>query len=95
MRIGNSSLDSLIGTGPAPVNGTGGESSTIVPTPEGTTTDSVRLSGASSLVGLAKASTSATPPAKLASLAAQLKAGQYQADTAQVSQAVVNGHLQL
>jgi anti-sigma28 factor (negative regulator of flagellin synthesis) len=95
MRIGNSSLDSLIGSGPGAVNGTGNESPAVSRTSDGTGADSVRLSSASSLVGRAKASDAATDPAKLASLAAQLRSGQYQADTAQVSHAVVDGHLQL
>jgi hypothetical protein len=95
MRIGNSSLDSLIGTGPSAVNGAGGDSPSVGNSPDGARADSVSLSNAGNLIGLAKASTSATQPAKLASLTAQLRAGQYQANTAQVSQALVEGHLQV
>jgi hypothetical protein len=93
MRIGNSSIDSLIGTGATAVNGAGSPSGASAQ--DGAGADTVRLSNASNLIGLAKASTSATNQVKLDSLAAQLRAGQYQADTAQVSQAVVAGHLQL
>jgi hypothetical protein len=95
MRIGNSSIDSLIGTGATAVNGAGAESPSSASVQDGAGSDTVRLSNASSLIGLAKASTSATNQVKLDSLAAQLRAGQYQADTAQVSQAVVAGHLQV
>ena len=95
MRIGNSSLDNLIGGGPAAVNGAGTESPAVTRTSDGSASDSVRLSSASTLIGLAKVGNTATNPAKLASLAAQLRSGQYQADTAQVSHAVVDDHLQL
>jgi hypothetical protein len=53
----------------------------------------VKLSSASSLIAAAKTSTSAAHEAKLSSLASLVRSGQYNADSAQVSHAVVEGHL--
>jgi anti-sigma28 factor (negative regulator of flagellin synthesis) len=93
MRIGNSSIDSLGSKGAGSVGGVPADSHSAAETQGSALSDTVSLSSASNLVSLAKVSTSPVQQAKIQSLAAQLLAGQYQADTAQVSQAVVQSHL--
>lgn len=54
--------------------------------------DSVSLSDATNLVALAKAS-AASRQTKIDSLSEQIQSGAYQSDTAQISHAVVQGHI--
>lgn len=57
-------------------------------------TDSVNVSSASQLLNLAKASAAPDRSAKVSSVAAALRSGQYSSDIASVSQALVGGHIQ-
>jgi anti-sigma28 factor (negative regulator of flagellin synthesis) len=57
-------------------------------------TDSVNVSVASQLLSLAKASAAPDRSAKLSNVAAAIRTGQYSADIASVSHAVVDGHIQ-
>jgi len=99
MKITNSSIEtlgnqSILGsTGASAANGAG-ESTTRFAARPAAQADSVNLSSAGQLVSLAKASAAPANAAKLASVAALVRSGQYQTDTNSVSHAVVQGHLQ-
>jgi len=93
MRLTNTSIETLAPSGagtPGSVASTGKDSRAAAATAN--SADSVKLSSASQLINLAKA---AAPDrsAKLASIAALVKSGQYSTDTTSVSHAVVEGHL--
>jgi hypothetical protein len=94
MKIGNSSIDSLIQGGTGSVNGVDSGGSSAASARAGGGSDSVRLSNASNLVALAKATSTDSSAARVQSLSSLIQAGQYQADSFQTSQAVVDGHLQ-
>ncbi len=94
MKLTNTSIETL-STGHSgsttSVTGTGGSNSGATKT---TSSDSVNLSNASQqLLSLAKAS-APDRSAKLASVASLVRSGQYSTDTASVSHAVVQGHIQ-
>jgi anti-sigma28 factor (negative regulator of flagellin synthesis) len=89
MRIGNGSIDSL---GSGNVGSVGGAGSDSRAAASNAKSDSVNLSSAANLVALAKAG-AASRQSKVESLSAQVKSGAYQADNAQVSHAVVEGHI--
>lgn len=91
VRIGSSGIDSLGGGQVGSVGGIGNETRSAGASGS-QKSDSVSLSGAASLVALAK-SGAASRQSKIQSLSAQIKSGSYQADTAQVSHAVVQSHL--
>ena len=94
MKIGNSGIERLTEGGAGSVSGVEPEAQAAASTSGGVARlDSVKLSSGSSLVALAKTSVSSTHTAKLRSIASQLGAGLYQADSRQTSQAVVQGHL--
>ena len=94
MKITNSSIETLAPGSAAAACGVGAHPSRTAANKNGNA-DSVNLSSASQLVNLAKA-TNAAPErtTKLANLAALVRSGQYSADTASVSHAVVEGHIQ-
>lgn len=56
--------------------------------------DLVNLSGAASLLSIARKLAPENRQSKLDAIAAQLRSGDYRADTPGVSRAVVRGHLQ-
>lgn len=56
--------------------------------------DRVSLSNAASLVSLAKSMMPADKQAKLEAVATRFRSGQYQSDDSEVSQAIVEGHIQ-
>jgi len=94
MKLTNTSIETLSTGhtgGSAVVTGAGEGESRSAKT---TSSDSVNLSSASQqLLSLAKASAS-DRAVKLASVASLVRSGQYSADTASVSRAVVQGHIQ-
>jgi anti-sigma28 factor (negative regulator of flagellin synthesis) len=96
MKLTNTNIETIspgnVG-GAAGTNGVGGSSSRVSGALAGDS-DSVNLSSASQLLSLAKASASSDRSAKVSSVAALVRSGQYSADSASVSQAVVQGHIQ-
>jgi anti-sigma28 factor (negative regulator of flagellin synthesis) len=93
MKITNTNIQTVTtgvgGTGAS--GGTDANQSTAGPGAKG---DSVKLSNASELVSLAKSAALASRDAKLSNISAMVRSGQYNADTASVSRAVVEGHIQ-
>jgi anti-sigma28 factor (negative regulator of flagellin synthesis) len=78
----------------AAASGVAGSNSRAAAAAKAGSSDSVNLSSASQLLGLAKAGASPDRSAKVSSVAALVRSGQYSADTAAVSHAVVEGHIQ-
>jgi len=93
MRIENSTVDSRIQGGAGAVDALGSESRAAAAGRNGSGTDTVTLSGADSWVALAKQSFSVSQQQKVDRLSAQIHAGKYQTDVAQISHAVVGGHI--
>ncbi len=93
MRIENNTVDSRINGGAGAVEGLGPDSKSSSANRQGLHNDTVALSDAGNYIGLAKTSVSAAQQQKVASLAEQLRSGQYQTDVTQISKAVVGGHL--
>ena len=91
VRIGSSGIDNL---GSGSIGSIGGATPDARPATGGPSqkSDSVNLSGAASLVALAK-SGAASRQSKIQSLEAQVRSGSYQADNNEVSQAVVQSHI--
>ena len=93
MIIGNTSIDSLLGSsGSTPV----GAADEQAPgnAQSSSRNDSVSLSNAANLGALAKTSVSPAHQAKLQSITSQVHAGQYQTDNREISRAVIGNHLQ-
>jgi len=93
MKIGNASIETLVNGGAGAIGGAAADSRAAGGTQSGTSTDTVKLSNASALIALAKTSSSPAQQAKLQTLSSQVGSGQYQAESAQVSQALVAAHL--
>jgi anti-sigma28 factor (negative regulator of flagellin synthesis) len=99
MKITNASIETLSPGGAAgagqtaALDGVGGQNSRTT-TARTAYSDTVSLSSAGQLVNLAKASASTDRTDELASVAALVRSGQYSADTASVSRALVQGHIQ-
>jgi anti-sigma28 factor (negative regulator of flagellin synthesis) len=91
VRIGSSGIDNLGGGQVGSVGGVGTDTR-YSGASASQKSDSVSLSGAASLVALAK-SGAASRQSKIQSLSVQVKSGSYQADTAQISHAVVQSHI--
>ncbi len=91
MKITNTSIQTLA-TGGATASGV--EAAQQQAAAAKAKSDSVNVSTASQLLNLAKASAAPDRSAKVASVAAVVRSGQYSADTASVSTALVAGHLQ-
>lgn len=98
MKLTNTSIETLApssaggAAGTGSVGSVGGNSRSS--SAKAASSDSVSLSSASQLVNLAKASAVPDRASKLANVAALVRSGQYSADTASVSHAVVEGHIQ-
>jgi hypothetical protein len=95
MKLTNTSIETIAPSqtgGSVGVSGAGGGGSRAA-APQGGSSDSVNLSSASQLLSLAKAGASSDRSAKVVSVAALVRSGQYSADTASVSHAVVQGHI--
>jgi anti-sigma28 factor (negative regulator of flagellin synthesis) len=90
IRIGSSGIDNLGNGSVGSVGGVGSETSAAAASR--TKSDSVSLSNSASLVALAK-SGAASRQSKIQSLSAEVKSGRYQADTSQISHAVVENHV--
>jgi anti-sigma28 factor (negative regulator of flagellin synthesis) len=93
MKIANSTIDNRIDGGADAVNGLGPDSRSSAARQQGLNSDTVTLSDAGNWIGLAKTSVSAAQQQRVASIAAQLRSGQYQTDVTEISRAVVGGHL--
>jgi anti-sigma28 factor (negative regulator of flagellin synthesis) len=93
MRIENSTVDNRINGGAGAVEGLGPDSKSPSANRQGLHNDTVALSDAGDYIGLAKTSVSAAQQQRVASIAEQLRSGQYQTDVTQISKAVVGGHL--
>jgi anti-sigma28 factor (negative regulator of flagellin synthesis) len=93
MRIENGTVDNRINGGAGAVEGVGPDSKSSPANRQGLHTDTVALSDASNYIGLAKGSVSAAQQQRIASVAEQLRSGQYHTDVTQISKAVVGGHL--
>ena len=93
MRIENSTVDNRINGGAGGVEGVGPDSKSSPANRQGLHTDTVALSDAGNYIGLAKGSVSAAQQQRIASVAEQLRSGQYHTDVTQISKAVVGGHL--
>jgi anti-sigma28 factor (negative regulator of flagellin synthesis) len=90
MRVASNNVEQLGAGGPRAVGATAADTKTV-----GTgssASDSVRLSSAANLVALAK-SASAARQSKIQDLGNQVRSGTYRPDNAQLSQAVVQGHI--
>jgi anti-sigma28 factor (negative regulator of flagellin synthesis) len=90
MRVASNNVDQLGPGGPRAVGTAAPDAKTV--SNGGATSDSVRLSSAANLVALAK-SASAARQSKIQDLGNQVRSGAYQTDNAQLSQAVVQGHI--
>lgn len=96
MKLTNTSIETVApgsAGSAASVNGVGGSNSRSGAGKAGSS-DSVNLSSASQLLSLAKANAAPDRSAKVSSVAALVRSGQYSADSASVSKAVVEGHIQ-
>jgi hypothetical protein len=92
MRIVNDSTGSLISGGVStPVQPLGSDDKQSAAAPSGFGADHVSLSSGNGLVSLAKGLTPPDRQAKLASLASQVRSGQYKPNLSDVSRAIVNG----
>jgi anti-sigma28 factor (negative regulator of flagellin synthesis) len=94
MKLTNTSIETLAPSGAgasSAINKAGKDSRAAAAS--AANSDSVKLSSASQLLNLAKAS-APDRSAKLASIAALVRTGQYSTDTTSVSHAVVEGHIQ-
>jgi anti-sigma28 factor (negative regulator of flagellin synthesis) len=91
VRIGGSGIDQLGGGSVGSVGGANSDSRSSA-TGASPKSDSVSLSNAANLIELAKAG-AASRQSKVQSLGAEIKSGKYQADNAQISHAVVEGHI--
>jgi anti-sigma28 factor (negative regulator of flagellin synthesis) len=91
MKITNTSIETVSPGGSGAVSGV--QSSQAGASAKSGKADSVNLSNATQLVNLAKTA-SAERNTKVSNVAALVRSGQYSADTASVSQAVVAGHIQ-
>jgi anti-sigma28 factor (negative regulator of flagellin synthesis) len=92
MKITNTSIETLPSSG-------AGAASGVQATQQGNSasnakTDSVNVSNASQLLNLAKASAAPERSARVSSVAAAVRSGQYSSDIGSVSQALVGGHIQ-
>jgi anti-sigma28 factor (negative regulator of flagellin synthesis) len=93
MRITNSAVENRIDGGAGAVEGSAPDARSSSLQRQGAHSDTVALSDAANFIGLAKASVSATHQQHVASIAAQLRSGQYHTDVNEISKAVVGGHL--
>jgi anti-sigma28 factor (negative regulator of flagellin synthesis) len=93
MRIESSSIENVT-NGASYVGDVGSNSRSANGSGASGRSDTVSLSNATNLVALAKSSSAAVGQAKLESIGAQLRSGQYQSDTAQLSRSVVQSHIQ-
>jgi anti-sigma28 factor (negative regulator of flagellin synthesis) len=93
MRIENSTVDNRINGGAGAVDGLGPDAKSSPANRPSLHNDTVALSDAGDYIGLAKTSISAAQQQRIASIAEQLRSGQYQTDVTQISKAVVGGHL--
>ncbi|HZQ54350.1 MAG TPA: flagellar biosynthesis anti-sigma factor FlgM [Bryobacteraceae bacterium] len=92
MKIDNKAGDSLVSSSSlGSASSVTGESRSGASAATGTSEDRVSLSNASSLVAAAKNVRSADRQARINSLAAQVRAGQYKPDLSQVSHAIIQG----
>jgi anti-sigma28 factor (negative regulator of flagellin synthesis) len=91
MKITNTSIETLApaGTGAASGVSASGQGTSA----KAAKTDSVNVSSASQLLSLAKASATPERSAKVSSVAAALRTGQYSSDIDSVSHAVVQEHI--
>jgi anti-sigma28 factor (negative regulator of flagellin synthesis) len=93
MRIANNAVDNRIDGGTGAVEGLGPDARSAAARRQNPNTDTVTLSDAANWIGLARTSVSAAQQQHVASVAAQLRSGQYETDVTQISRAVVGGHL--
>lgn len=91
IRIGNSGVGAANQGSVAAVREAEDSDSSSAGT-SGSKSDSVILSGATSLIELAKNGAALNSP-KLQTLSAALKSGRYQAENSQVSRAIVSSHI--
>jgi anti-sigma28 factor (negative regulator of flagellin synthesis) len=90
MRIGNNGVDQLGTSSTGAVNGASPDSRTSSAGSQ--KSDSVNLSNAQNLIALAKAG-AVSRQVKVDQIGSQVRSGQYQTDSTEVSQAVVQGHI--
>jgi hypothetical protein len=94
MKIADSSVESVLQRGAGALTSVDPETPAAANARLAATgSDSVRLSSGSNLIALTRASFSNAQISKVRSIASQISAGVYQADSLQTSQAVVEGHL--
>jgi anti-sigma28 factor (negative regulator of flagellin synthesis) len=93
MRITNDAVDNRIGGGTAAVEGLAPDTRSSSLNRQGLQNDTVTLSDAANYIGLAKNSSSVAQQQRVASVAAQLRSGEYNTDVKEISRAVVGGHL--
>jgi hypothetical protein len=92
MKITNTSIETLPSSGAGAASGVQATQQGI--SANNSKTDSVNVSSASLLLNLAKASAAPDRSAKVSSVSAAVRSGQYSSDLASVSQALVGGHIQ-
>ncbi len=91
MRVENGNIGGVGGSGSfGPANPIGSEPRDHSIETEGSSADTVKLSGASSLIALAKSLNSSERQSRVQDLAAQVNSGLYQANPQEVSRAVLN-----
>lgn len=93
MRIQNTAVDNRIENGAGAVEGLSPDARSSSAQRQGLTSDTVSLSDAANWIGLAKTSVPAAEQQRIASVREQLRSGQYHTDVAEISRAVVGGHL--
>ncbi len=90
MRVENGNLGGVGGSGSfGSVSPIGADARNPSVEAEDSSADSVKLSGASGLIGLAKTLNSSDRQSRVESLAAQVSAGNYQVNPQEVSRAVL------
>jgi anti-sigma28 factor (negative regulator of flagellin synthesis) len=94
MRVENGAVDSLFSSSrSSAARGAGEESRVSTNTSNSNGVDFVSLSDATNLLALAKDKIPSDKQARLEAISGQIRSGTYQADTSDVSRALVQGHL--
>ena len=91
MRIENQNIGGVGGTGSSGSVGSVPPGSYPAHADQDKSSDTVKLSSASSLIALAKNVNSADKQSRIATLAAQVRSGSYQSDLGGTSRAIITG----
>ena len=92
MRIENGKLDSVVNSGASGGVHSVNSDSRLSGSDADSPSDSVHLSGASSLIALARNLSAADRQSRVSTLTAQVQSGKYKIDAGQVSNAILESH---